>query len=205
MLQAFVFNEIAIIVRHWFEIGPDDNEHGTRIEVRRLVSHEHRGSDSAPQLIEIDDIIWRADLFDSLTDRPGNFARAHHHMHFDGIEPRTRDWDDGLSADPFGWLEEQLGALPELLSARGAALQDHEGETADVRRHLPAIMSAARRCAATECTSPQQCAGQTRDTTEIVAMQASLFRSDSPSGPRDPRDQTAAVAQAAPASAPRRP
>ena len=205
MLQAFVFNEIAIIVRHWFEIGPDDNEHGTRIEVRRLVSHEHRGSGSAPQLIEIDDIIWRADLFDSLTDRPGNFARAHHHMHFDGIEPRTRDWDDGLSADPFGWLEEQLGALPELLSARGAALQDHEGETADVRRHLPAIMSAARRCAATECTSPQQCAGQTRDTTEIVAMQASLFRSDSPSGPRDPRDQAADVAQPAPASAPRRP
>jgi len=205
LLEAFVFNEIAIIVRHWFEIGPDDNEHGTRIEIRRLVSHEHRGSDSAPQLIEIDDIIWRADLFDSLSDKPGNFARAHHHVHFDGIEPVNRDWDDRLSADPFGWLEQQLDALPELLSASGAALEDHEAETADVRRHLPAIMSAARRCAAAECTSPQQCAGQTRDTTEIIAMQASLFRSDSPGGPRDPRDQPAAVAQPSRASAPRRP
>ncbi len=205
MLQAFVFNEIAIIVRHWFEIGPDDNEHGTRIELRRLVSHEHRGSESAAQLIEIDDIIWRADLFDALSDKPGNFARAHHHVHFDGIEPRNRDWDDRLSADPFGWLEEQLDALPELLLACGVALQDHEGEAADVRRHLPAIMSAARQCAATECTSPQQCAGQTRDTTEIVAMQASLFRSDLPSGRRDPRDQATAVAQPAPASAPSRP
>jgi hypothetical protein len=205
LLQAFVFNEIAIIVRHWFEIGPDDNEHGTRIEIRRLVSHEHRGSDSAPQLIEIDDIIWRADLFDSLSDKPGNFARAHHHVDFDGIEPLNRDWDDRLSADPFGWLEEQLDAVPELLSARGAALQDYEGETVDVRRNLPAIMSAARRCAATECTTPQQCAGQTRDTSEIVAMQASLFRSDSPGGPRDPRDHATAVSQPAPASAPRRP
>src|SRR5262249_27940511 len=136
-----------------------------------------------------DDIIWRADLFDSLSDEPGNFARAHHHMHFDGIEPLNRDWDDRLNADPFGWLEEQLGALPELLSARDAAVQDPEGEAADVRRQLPAIMCAARRYAATECASPQQCAGQTRDTTEIVAMQAALFHS-SPSGdPRDPRGQ----------------
>ena len=187
MLQAFVFNEIAIVVRHWFEIGPEDDEHGARIEIRRLVSHEHRGSESAPQLIEIDDIIWRADLFDSLSDEPGNFARAHHHIHFDGIEPVDRDWDDRLSADPFGWVQEQLEALPELLAARGADLQDVEGETDDVRRNLPAIMSAARRCAATECTTPQQCANQTRDTTEIVAMQASLFRGDSPRGPRDPR------------------
>jgi hypothetical protein len=112
LLQAFVFNEIAIIVRHWFEIGADGNEHGTRVEIRRLVSHEHRGSESAPQLIEIDGIVWRADLFDSLSDEPGNFARAHHHMQFDGLEPLGRDWDDRLGADPFGWLEEQLGALP---------------------------------------------------------------------------------------------
>jgi hypothetical protein len=187
LLEAFVFNEIAIVVRHWFEIGPEDDEHGARIEIRRLVRHEHRGSESAPQLIEIDDIIWRADLFDSLSDEPGNFARAHHHVHFDGIEPVDRDWDDRLSADPFGWVQKQLEALPELLAARGADLQDVEGETDDVRRNLPAIMSAARRCAATECTTPRQCANQTRDTTEIVAMQASLFRGNSPRGPRDPR------------------
>jgi hypothetical protein len=187
LLQAFVFNEIAIIVRHWFEIGPEDNEHGARIEVRRVVSHEHRGSESAPQLIEIDDIIWRADLFDTLSEKPGNFARAHHHVHFDGIEPVDRDWDDRLSADPFGWVEEQLEALPDLLAARGAELQDVEGDANDVRRNLPAIMAAARACAATECTNPKQCADQTRDATEIVAIQASLFRSDAPGGARDPR------------------
>ena len=187
MLQAFVFNEIAITVRHWFEIGPDDNEHGARLEVRRLVGHEHRGSESAPQLIEIDDIIWRADLFDTLSEEPGNSARAHHHVNFDGIEPVDRDWDDRLSADPFGWVEEQLKALPELVAARGVELQDVEGEANDVRRSLPAIMVAVRGCAATECTTPQHCVDQTRDTTEIVAMQASLHRSDSPGGPRDPR------------------
>jgi hypothetical protein len=198
LLQAFVFNEIAVIVRHWFEIGPDDNEHGARIEVRRLIRHEHRGSESAPQLIEIDEIIWRADLFDTLSEAPGNFARAHHHVRFDGIEPIDRDWDDRLSADPFGWVEERLDALPELLAARGAVLQDVAGETEDVRRNLAAIMSAARRCAATGCTSPQQCADQTRDTAEIVMMQASLFRSGSPEASCDPRQQAAAVGQQAP-------
>ena len=187
MLQAFVFNEIAIVVRHWFEIGADDEEHGARIEVRRLVSHQHRGSESAPQLIEIDEIIWRADLFDTLSEPPGNFSRAHHHAQFEGIEPVDRDWDDALSADPFGWLERQLDALPELLAARGADLQDVEGEADDVRRNLPAIMSAARRCAATECTTPRQCANQTRDASEIVAMQASLFRGESAVDPRDRR------------------
>jgi hypothetical protein len=187
LLQAFVFNEIAVIVRHWFEIGPEDNEHGARIEVRRIVGHEHRGSESAPQLIEIDEILWRADLFDTLSDKAGNFARAHHHMHFEGIEPVDRDWDDRLTADPFGWVEERLRELPKLLVASGTELRDVEAEAADVRRNLPAIMSAARACAATACTTPQQCADQTRDATEIVAMQASLFRSDSPGGPRDPR------------------
>jgi hypothetical protein len=187
VVQAFIFNEIAITVRHWFEIGPDDDEHGARLEVRRLVSHDHRGSDSAPQLIEIDDIIWRADLFDTLSEEPGNFARAHHHVNFDGNEPLDRDWDDRLSADPFGWVEERLDALPELLAGLGVELQDVEGEANDVRRSLPAIMAAVRRSAATECTTPQQCADQTRDATEIVAMQASLYRSDSPGGPRDPR------------------
>ena len=187
MLEAFVFNEIAITVRHWFEIGPEDEEHGARIEIRRLARREHRGSEFAPQPIEIDDIIWRADLFDTLSEPPGNFARAHHHMHFDGNEPVDRDWDDRLSADPFGWVQEQLDALPELLAARGADLRDVQGEAEDVRRNLPVIMAAARRCAATECTTPQQCAAQTRDAIEIVAMQASLYRTDSPGGPRDPR------------------
>jgi hypothetical protein len=185
LIEAFVFNEIAITVRHWFELGPDDNEHGARIEIRRLVAHDHRGSPFAAQLIEIDPIVWRADLFDVLTDKPGNLERAHHHMQFDGIEPQGRDWDERLSADPFGWLEQQLDGLEQLLAAKEVQLRDVEGEAEEVRRNLPAIMSAARRCAGAECTTPQQCANQTRDTKAMVDMMSSLYRNGSPDG--DPR------------------
>lgn len=185
MIEAFVFNEIAITVRHWFEVGPEDNEHGARIEIRHRIAHQHRGSPFSAQPVEIDGIIWRADLFDVLTDKPGNLARAHHHLHFDGTDPVGRDWDDALTTDPFGWFEQQLQDLEQLLEHRGVELRDAEGEAAGVRRNLPAIMAAVRRCAGAECTTPQQCADQTRDTTPMVEMMVSMYRGGAPDG--DPR------------------
>src|SRR6476661_4273257 len=100
MLQAFIFSEVGITVRHWYEIGgnPDEEEHGIRLEVRALRRHSRRGSLAAPQIVELDEILWRADLFDLIGDEPGTFRRAHHHTRFDGIEPLDRAWDDDLSA-----------------------------------------------------------------------------------------------------------
>src|SRR6202030_3455059 len=99
MQHAFVFNEIAITVRHWYEINgdPDEEEHGIRIEVRTLEHHAHRGSLYAPQIVEWDGIIWRADLFELVGDGSVEFGRAHHHTRFDGIEPTDRAWDDELT------------------------------------------------------------------------------------------------------------
>src|SRR3954453_19978800 len=116
MQQIFAFNELAVVVRHWFEVGPEDEEHGARVELRRLVRHPHRGSESAPQVLELDGIVWRADLFDGLNDPPGSWSRAHHHTGFDGIEPQGRDWDDELTADPIGWTRRRLPAPPGLLT-----------------------------------------------------------------------------------------
>jgi hypothetical protein len=181
--QIFAFNEIAVVVRHWFEVGPEDDEHGARVEVRRLVPHAHRGSESAPQILELDGIIWRADLFDGLEDAPGSWSRAHHHLSFDGIEPLDRTWDDGLSADPIGWTRRTLEDLPALLADRGVALDDPEGEAADVRRALPAIMAAVEAYQPLNCRSPEECLAATRDTREITGIMVGMFRAQ----PGDPR------------------
>jgi hypothetical protein len=180
MLQIFAFNELAIVVRHWFEVGPQDEEHGARLEVRRLRQHPHRGSESAPQIVEVDEIVWRADLFESLNDEPGSWSRAHHHLEFEGIEPPGRDWDEGLTADPIGWTRRKLEDV-----AAFTQLEDPEGEAEDVRRALPAIMAAVEAYQPTRCRSPEQCRTLTRDTREIVAMQARLYRDGDP---RDPRE-----------------
>ena len=34
MQEVFVFNEIAVIIRHWYEIGVNGREHGARVEIR---------------------------------------------------------------------------------------------------------------------------------------------------------------------------
>lgn len=190
MQQIFAFNELAVVVRHWFEIGPEDDEHGARVELRRLVRHPHRGSESAAQVLELDEIVWRADLFDGLEDEPGSWSRAHHHVNFDGIEPLDRTWDDELSADPLGWTRRQLEDLPALLARRGVELADVEAEAADVRRALPAIMAAVEACRPTACRSPEDCLAATRDTREITGIMLGMFRADDP---RDPRLARAAA------------
>ena len=184
MLHAFAFNELAVIVRHWFEIGPEDEEHGTRVELRRLVPHQHRGSESAPQVTEIDGIIWRADLFDVCGAHPGTFDRAHYHLRFDGVEPTDRAWDAELSSDPFGWLRRELGDLPRVLASQDVTLQDMPGEVADIRRSLPQIIEASLACAPARCRTGQDCLAMTRDTTSSLGLMISRFRAGVPEDPR---------------------
>jgi hypothetical protein len=183
MQHVFAFTELAISVRHWFEVGPEDEEHGARLEIRRIVRHPHRGSESAPQVLELDEIVWRADLFDALGDPPGSWSRAHHHLDWDGIEPTGRTWDDGLSADPLGWTRRQLEDLPALLDRRGVTLADPGAEAADVRGALPAIMAALEACRPAACRSPQACLAATRDAREITQIMLGMFRAGAP----DPR------------------
>lgn len=78
-------------------------EHAVRIELRELAAHRRRGSESAAQLVAVDRPLWRAGLFDRLTDAPGTFGGAHYHPQFRGHEPCQRVWDTKLTADPSGW------------------------------------------------------------------------------------------------------
>jgi hypothetical protein len=185
MLHAFIFDRLAIVVRHWYEVCEDDEEHGTRIEILKRVRPPQRGSASTSQPIELEGLVWRVDLFDLIGDEPGTMARAHHHVRFepDGNTPDDRDWDPGLSADPFGWTEQRLADLPSLLEEVGLELDDLELEAEDVRDSLPAIMAAARECGPEHCVSTQQCLRATRDIVETVEQMTRQCRGDR----RDPR------------------
>src|SRR5258708_32656894 len=109
VLQVLALSRSAVTIRHWFEVNLDDAsmEHGARIEIRELRAHEHRGSESASQMVTVDEVLWRADLFDRLADDAGSFAAAHYHPGFSGNEPCAPDWDSGVTAAASGWLRDQ--------------------------------------------------------------------------------------------------
>ena len=95
MQHILALNRSAVTIRHWFEINLDDAsmEHGARIEIREVPHQPHRGSESASEFTSVDRPLWRADLFDRLTDPPGSFAAAHYHPRFTDNEPSARVWD----------------------------------------------------------------------------------------------------------------
>lgn len=170
MLHAFGYDEVGVIVRHWFEIDLNDShlEHGARVELRLLAPEERHGSESAAQRIHLDRPLWRADLFDRLDGAPGNFAAAHYHPYFREMEPSERHWAEEIQADAWGWLEAQLSDVAGLAARGGTPLARPEAETAGVRPDVSAIVAAAQRRAAVECGSKEQCYAWTSDVTGAV-------------------------------------
>jgi hypothetical protein len=174
--QILALSHCAVITRHWFEIDLDDAsmEHGARIELRELAPRAHRGSESAAQLVAADRPLWRADLFDRLTDAPGSFGVAHFHPRFDGNEPCARSWDPELTASPWQWLGQQirqLGAGPE----RGAwPLQPADGE--ELSGLADVVVAQAQQFAPDRCRSAAECHGRTRDVQEAVQLMMEYLR-----------------------------
>jgi len=90
------------------------NEHGARIQVRRVTAAGEPGT----QLAEP---IWRGDLF-RLTDGPaGNWERAHYHPRFEGLQAGSRMTDPQLTRDPITWALAQLSDLHSLATHAAAA------------------------------------------------------------------------------------
>jgi hypothetical protein len=144
MLQAFVFDTVAVLVFPWSEPG-DPPERGTRVEVRLLGDEPHRGSYAAAQRVVIDAPVFRADLFDQTTHPAGNLRAAHFHDHFDGVEPTDRLWPDGIRSDPAGWIAGELADLGLVLARGGADGLDAEAVARDAdaaRDAIPAIVNA---------------------------------------------------------------
>jgi len=144
MLQAFVFDHVAVLVFPWKE-PIDPPERGARVEVRLRPDEPHRGSYAAAQRVVVDDPVFRADLFDQLTAPPGNLRSAHFHPHFDGVEPCDRVWPAELKQDPTGWLASELSDLAGMLAradvdAATAAWVDRDA--AELRDAIPTIVAA---------------------------------------------------------------
>jgi hypothetical protein len=144
MLQAFVFESVAVLVGPWHE-PVDPPERGTRVELRLLDPEPRRGSWSAAQRVVIDQPVFRADLFDIVGEPAGNLASAHFHDSFEGVEPNDRLWPDGIKRDPTGWLADELGDLGRLLARSGVVVEDRAGVERDaiaLGDAVPAIVAA---------------------------------------------------------------
>jgi hypothetical protein len=122
MLCAWGFQRIGVVAGDMYFLDPNPSpgqegaERGVRLEVRLLERPPLTGTIYAAQPIVIDQPVWRADLFESVAGEPGSHDRTHHHPRFRGWEPGKRQYDPRLSADPVGWLAEQLADLPGLLA-----------------------------------------------------------------------------------------
>ena len=176
MQHVLALSRSAVVVRHWFEIDLDDAsmEHGARIELRELVRQPRRGSVSAAQLITADRPLWRADLFDRLTDKPGSFAVAHYHPEFAANEPCPRVFDAELTANPWRWLHEQmvsLGAGP----GRSAWALDPD-DAAELGSLAADIVNLARQFSPDRCHSAVECFRLTQDARESVQLMMEHLR-----------------------------
>ena len=170
MQHILALSRSAVIIRHWFEIDLDDAsmEHGARIEIRDLPPQPHRGSESAAQVTVVDRPLWRADLFDRLTDPPGSFGVAHYHPRFTGNEPSGRHWDAALTAGPWTWLGDQIASLGT--AAGGAAWPLDPDDAAELPSLAGAVVETARQFGPDRCQSAAECFHLTRDVRDAVRL-----------------------------------
>jgi len=174
--HILTLSRTAVIVRHWFEIDLADAsmEHGVRIELRELAAHPRRGSESAAQLVAVDRPLWRADLFDRLTDAPGTFGVAHYHPRFLGHEPCPRVWDAKLTADPWGWLGDQFAQLGAAGGTEPWPVNPADGP--ELSRLSAEIVSLARQLGPDRCRSAARCYELTWDAAESVRLMIAYLR-----------------------------
>jgi hypothetical protein len=177
MQHILALSRHAVIVRHWFEIDLEDAsmEHGARIELRELAPQPHRGSESAAQVITADRPLWRADLFDRLTDAPGTFGVAHYHPEFSGSEPSSRNWDPELTADPWRWLHDQLADLGQG-PGREAWQRLEPADAGELSSLADTVVTQARELGPDRCHSAAECFALTRDAQESVQLMIEYLR-----------------------------
>ena len=172
MIKAFLYEHIAITVRHWFEINLDTAgfEHGVRVEVRLREPQAHRGTESAAQRIVIDDTAWRADIFEKLDSPPGSLSAFHYHPTFDGDEPTPRVWDGLTGRDPWEWLAEQLSDVATLLRRNGLPTDRLRDDQAAITADVPTIVEIAQTLQPSRCRDAHQCFEWTKDQSATVRL-----------------------------------
>jgi hypothetical protein len=152
MLQAFVFERVGIVVGDLYFLDPqpakgqEGAEHGVRLELRAFDRGELKGTIYSATPIEVGRPIWRVDLLESVDGQPGSYNRTHHHPAFSATwDPRPREFLRSLSADPLGWLGEQLADLQGILK-RAQVPPDiaAPSDEASLREMAPVIVSVTK-------------------------------------------------------------
>ena len=179
MQHIVALSRSAVTIRHWFEINLDDasTEHGARVEIRELPRPPRRGSESASQLTTVDRPLWRADLFDRLTDPPGSFSAAHYHPRFTGNEPSARCWDAALTADPWAWLGDQIASLGTAAGgAGGSGWPLAPEDAAELPGLASTVVATAQQFGPARCRSAAECFQLTRDVEDTVQLMIATLR-----------------------------
>jgi len=148
MLQAFVFERVGIVVGDLYFLDPNPHpgqegpEHGVRVELRVFDRGELKGTIYSATPIEAGQPIWRVDLLESVDGKgkPGSFDRTHHHPVFNGWDPTSRVFVRELSADPLGWLGQQLADLPAVLKRAGVPDDLADPSDADSLRDIAPVI-----------------------------------------------------------------
>jgi hypothetical protein len=140
VLQLFGFERVGVVISDLYFLDPvqkdgqEGAEHGVRLEVRFLDPGELKGSIYSARPISVGAPVWRADLLETVDGPSGSMNRAHHHPRMRDWEPRGRTFDAGLSADPVGWVGEQLSDLEGLLGRAGVEVDATLAADADSLR-----------------------------------------------------------------------
>ena len=143
--SAFLFDQVAITIQHWFESASDGDECGVRVEIQRMVDSvaSHGATEFAAKVLHIAGPIWRADIFTLSSGTQHNWNRAHYHSHFNGDEPCDRDWDAALTQDPFTWLVRKLREIGNVFELAGAADLVEGSDCARIGERSAQIVAAA--------------------------------------------------------------
>jgi hypothetical protein len=147
MFYAFGFERVGVVMGDLYHIDPDPlpgqegAERGVRLEVRLLEPGELKGSIYSARPIVVDRPVWRVDLLEAVAGPPGSLDRAHHHPAFQGWEPGSRQFVDGLSAQPLEWVAARLSDLDVLLEQAGMTTADVGVSDAEaLRQAVPEII-----------------------------------------------------------------
>jgi hypothetical protein len=142
--------------------------------LRELMPQPRRGSESAAQLITADRPLFRADLFDRLTDEPGSYGVAHFHPEFSGDEPCPRVWDAALAASPWDWLHDQVASVGAVSSRPAWPLDPADAR--ELSGLADTVVTMARQFAPERCRSAAECYQLTRDARESVQLMIEYLR-----------------------------
>ena len=135
MERVWTFDRLAVTMRRVDFLDPalagqpDARERGVRVEIKHAKTRA-RGSVYASDVVTLDQALCRCDFLES---GPGKADRMHWHPEMAHEEPGNRTFEDGMPADPRGWLTAFLrSGLPDHLSRSGRDITSYTDDLTEM-------------------------------------------------------------------------